>query len=196
MYIDKALKKQNSASKRFISVMIFIFILLPIVVFAVGANNKVTIPILIGLDILVLICIFVMIDRISLNYTCDNGILRIKQGVFGNYKKISCEKIKLIHTENKQGDMDLVIVTTTRVGNRQLRLVGRTFLNKYPMATKEYRKIKNKDQEKNYFYIVVKNGGYKKFKMLDDIYKSSVTATFTVDTIENIKIARLQKEVK
>lgn len=195
MYIDKALKKQSSAYQRFNIVMIFIFILLPIVVFAVGANNGITIPILILLEIGVILCLIVMRDRTSLNYTCENGTLRFKQGIFSSYRRISCDKIKIIHTENKQGDMDIIIVTTTRVGNKQLKLVGRNFLNKYHMAAKEYKKLKNMDQDKNYFYVVIKNGGYKKYIMLDDIYRNSVTATFTADTIENIKVSRAQKEI-
>lgn len=195
MYIDKALKKQSNAYQRFNIVMIFIFILLPIVVFAAGANNGITIPILILLEIGVILCLIVMRDRTSLNYTCENGTLRFKQGIFSSYRRISCDKIKIIHTENKQGDMDIIIVTTTRVGNKQLKLVGRNFLNKYQMAAKEYKKLKNMDQDKNYFYVVIKNGGYKKYIMLDDIYRNSVTATFTADTIENIKISRAQKEI-
>lgn len=195
MYIDKALKKQSSAYQRFNIVMIFIFILLPIVVFAVGANNGITIPILILLEIGVILCLIVMRDRTSLNYTCENGTLRFKQGIFSSYRRISCDKIKIIHTENKQGDMDIIIVTTTKVGNKQLKLVGRNFLNKYHMAAKEYKKLKNMDQDKNYFYVVIKNGGYKKYIMLDDIYRNSVTATFTADTIENIKVSRAQKEI-
>lgn len=195
MYIDKALKKQSNAYQRFNIVMILIFILLPIVVFAVGANNGITIPILILLEIGVILCLIVMKDRTSLNYTCENGTLRFKQGIFSSYRRISCDKIKIIHTENKQGDMDIIIVTTTRVGNKQLKLVGRNFLNKYKMAAKEYKKLKNMEQDKNYFYVVIKNGGYKKYIMLDDIYRNSVTATFTADTIENIKVSRAQKEI-
>ncbi|MGL4763395.1 MAG: hypothetical protein ACRC6T_06325 [Sarcina sp.] len=195
MYIDKALKKQAAGYKRFNSVMIFMFILLPIVVFGLGMNKGVVNVFLIILEIAIIICMIVMKDRVSINYTCENNTLRLKQGIFKSYRKISCDKIKLIHTDNRNGDIDLVIVTTTRIGNRQLRLVGRSFLSKYPMAAKEYKKLKKINQDKNYFYLVIKNGGYKKFIMLDAIYKNSVTATFTEDTIENIKIARLQKEI-
>lgn len=195
MYIDKALKKQAAGYKRFNIVMIFMFILLPIVVFGLGMNKGIVNTFLVILEIAIILCIIVMKDRITINYTCENNILRLKQGMFKSYRRISCDKIKLIHTENKNGDIDLVIVTTTRIGNRQLRLVGRSFLNKYPMAAKEYKKVKKINPDKNYFYLVIKNGGYKKFIMLDAIYKNSVTATFTADTIENIKIARSQKEI-
>lgn len=195
MYIDKALKKQSAAYSRFNIVMIFIFILLPAVVFGVGADKGIVLTMLVLLEIAIILCIFVMKDRTTLNYTCENGVLRLKQGIFATYRKISCEKIKIIHTENKANDIDLIIVTATRVGNRQLRLVGRSFLNKYPMAATEYKKLKKIDPDKNYFYIVIKNGGYKKFLMLDDIYRNSVKATFTEDTIENIKVSRSQKEI-
>ena len=36
---------------------------------------------------------------------------------------------------------------------------------------------------------------HKKFKLLDDIYKNCVTATYTNDSIENIKTARGQKNL-
>ena len=195
MYIDKALKKQSAAYKRFNVFMVFILILLPLVVFGLGVNGGIIDIALIAIEIIIIACIFIMKDRTVLNYTCNNSILKLKQGVLSPYRKISCDKIKLIHTENKSGDIDLVIVTTTRIGNRQLRLVGRSFLNRYPMAAKEYRKVKKLNENKNYFYLVIKNGGYKKYHLLDDIYKSSVTATFTSDTIENIKISRSQKEI-
>ncbi|MGL5576085.1 MAG: hypothetical protein ACRDCW_11140 [Sarcina sp.] len=195
MYIDKAVKKQKAGYKRFNIVMGFMLILLPLVVFGLGMNKGVVNSFLIVLEIAIIICIIVMSDRITLNYTCENNILRLKQGLFKSYRRISCDKIKLIHTENKNGEMDLVIVTTTRIGNRQLRLVGRSFLNKYPTAAKEYKKIKKINPDKNYFYLVVKNGGYKKYAMLDAIYKNSVTAIYTAETIENIKVARAQKEI-
>lgn len=195
MYIDKALKKQSAGYKRFNIVMVFMLILLPLVVFGLGMNKGVVNSFLVVLEIAIIICMVVMKDKISLNYTCENNILRLKQGLFKSYRRISCDKIKLIHTESKSGDMDLIIVTTTRIGNRQLRLVGRSFLNKYPMAGKEYKKLKKINPDKNYFYLVVKNGGYKKYAMLDAIYRNSVTATYTADTIENIKIARSQKEI-
>lgn len=196
MYIDKALKKQSTSYKRFNIVMIFMFILLPLVVFGLGMNKGIVNSVLIVLEVAIIVCIVLMKDKISLNYTCENNTLRLKQGLFKSYRRISCDKIKLIHTENKNGDIDLVIVTTSRVGNRQLRLVGRSFLNKYPMAAKEYKKLKKIDPDKNYFYLVVRNGGYKKYAMLDAIYRNSVTAIYTPDTIENIKVARSQKEIE
>lgn len=195
MYIDKALKKQNTSYKRFNIVMIFMFILLPLVVFGLGMNKGIVNSVLTVLEVAIIVCIVIMKDKISLKYTCENNTLRLKQGLFKSYHRISCDKMKLIHTENKIGDIDLVIVTTSRIGNRQLRLVGRSFLNKYPMAAKEYKKLKKIDPDKNYFYVVVKNGGYKKYAMLDAIYRNSVTAIYTPDTIENIKVARSQKEV-
>ncbi|WP_297520929.1 hypothetical protein [uncultured Clostridium sp.] len=195
MYIDKALKKQKAGYKRFNIVMIFMLILLPIVVFGLGMNKGIANTFLVILEIAIVLCMVVMKDRISLSYTCENNLLRLKQGIFKSYRRISCDKIKLIHTANKNGDIDIVIVTTTRIGNRQLRLVGRSFLNKYPMAGKEYKKLKKINPDKNYFYLVIKNGGYQKYVMLDAIYRNSVTATFTADTIENIKISRSQREV-
>lgn len=196
MFIDKALKKQKASYKRFNIFMIFIFILLPLVVFGLGMNKVIVINLFLAvLEIAIIICLIVMLDRVALSYTCENNLLRLKLGIFKGFKRISCDKIKLIHTENKNGDMDIVLVTTTRIGNRQLRLVGRSFLNKYPMAAKEYRKLKKLNPDKNYFYLVIKNGGYKKYIMLDDIYRNSVTAVFTEDTIENIKISRSQKDI-
>lgn len=195
MYIEKAVKKQKASYKRFNILMIFIAILLPIVVLGVGTKQKVIYLFLILLELIIILSIIRMKDKMTLKYTCENSILRFKQGIFSSYKKITCDKIRLIHTENKTGDIEIVLVTTTRIGNKKLRLIGKSFINKYPMAGKEYRRLKKIYPDKNYFYIVIKNGGLTKFALLDIIYRNSVTATFTDDTIENIKIARSNKEL-
>lgn len=195
MYIDKAVKKQKASYKRFNVIMIFIVLLLPVVVFELGIKQKMVFVALILLEFIIILSIIIMKDKMTLKYTCENSVIRFKQGIFSSYKKISCDKIKLIHTENKTGDIELVLVTTTRIGNKKLRLIGKSFINKYPMAGKEYRRLKKIYPDKNYFYIVIKSGGLNKFALLDIIYRNSVTATFTDDTIENIKIARSNKEI-
>lgn len=195
MFIDKAVKKQNASYSRFNVVMIFIFILLPIAVFGF-AINKLFILILILLEVAIIACMVIMKERMTLKYTCEGNILNVKQSLFKPFRKTMCDKIKLVHTENKLDDIEIVLVTNTRIGNRNFRLIGKSFVSKYPMAAKEYKRLKTMYPNTNYFYTVIKNGGLSKFYLLDDLYRSCVTAVFTEDAIENIKIARSQKEFK
>ncbi len=51
------------------------------------------------------------------------------------------------------------------------------------------------NKETQWYIYNKKRGALKKFKLLDDIYKNCVTATYTNDSIENIKIARGQKNL-
>lgn len=43
-----------------------------------------------------------------------------------------------------------------------------------------------------YYFQVIRRGGLKKYLLLDLIYKNCVRATYTEESIQNIKIARGQ----
>jgi len=41
--------------------------------------------------------------------------------------------------------------------------------------------------EENFFYFIINHGGFKKYVLLDDLYKSCEQALFSDDAIEKIK---------
>ena len=61
------------------------------------------------------------------------------------------------------------------------------FLKKYPYAAQMYNNIKISDPEQTYFYFIINNGGFRKYNLLDELYKSCVGAIFSDDAIEKIK---------
>ena len=127
-----------------------------------------------------------------LEYSCSNNKLRFKNGLLSNESVILCDKVALVHTEKMEEDMDIIIVTTVNFKNKSLKPIGSIFLKRYPLASEEYKRIKELQPENIYYYQVIRRGGLKKYMILDTIYKNCVRATYTDECIQNIKIARGQ----
>lgn len=195
MNIDKAIKKQEKAYRRFNIFMVCLFILFPVLVFGFKLKNIYVYSYLIVLEIAIILCLIISKEKMTLKYTCKNNFLKIKISIFIKSIKILCDKIVLVHTEKKGDDIEIIVVTTTKVGKRAFKLIGKSVLKSYPVLATEYEKIQRMNKDTNFYYMVIKNGGFNKFALLDDMYKSCVKAKFTGDTIENIKIARGQKEI-
>lgn len=195
MNIDKAIRKQEKSYGRFNIFMACLFILFPVLVFGFKLKNIYVYSYLIVLEIAIILCLIISKEKMTLKYTCKNNFLKIKISIFIKSIKILCDKIVLVHTEKKGDDIEIIVVTTTRVGKRAFKLIGKSVLKSYPVLATEYEKIQRMNKDTNFYYMVIKNGGFNKFALLDDMYKSCVKAKFTGDTIENIKIARGQKEI-
>ena len=56
-------------------------------------------------------------------------------------------------------------------------------------------RLKRINKNTIYYFQIIKYGELKKYMLLDNIYKSCVNAIYTEAAIENIKIARGQKEI-
>ncbi|HHD2743382.1 TPA: hypothetical protein ACOTGS_001197, partial [Clostridium perfringens] len=107
-----------------------------------------------------------------------------------------CDRVGLVHTENELEDMKIIIVFTNKGRKGKFgKQVGEYFCKVHPGLSKDYNKMIKLNKETQWYYIIIKRGALKKFKLLDDIYKNCVTATYTNDSIENIKIARGQKNL-
>jgi hypothetical protein len=63
------------------------------------------------------------------------------------------------------------------------------------MVNEEYIKIKKLNPENMFYFLTIRKGSLVKYNLLDTIFKNCVKATYTLDAIENIKIARGQKEI-
>ena len=194
MYIDKAIKKQKKQYKNFMLVMCFIFLMLPIILFLTGLNKNLFLDAyLILIEIIIMFSIFVRFNIEKLEFTCINNKLKIIQGVSKRTYILLCDKVDLVHTENSNEDIKIIIVISGRFRNKKIRPIGIEVLKKYPTLSYEYLKIKKRNPEIVYYYIVVKKGALKKYSLLDTIYRNCVKAVYTDDSIENIRIARRQK---
>lgn len=171
--------------------MSFIFLILPTVLFATELHKNLFLLFYMAIiELLVAMSMFIRANQERLEFEYGNNKLKISVGLIRKNYIIFCDKIALVHTEDKEDDFSIIIVTTLKFRNKKIRLISKEFLKRYPYAGNEYLKLKKKEPEKPFYYIVIKKGGLKKYLLLNTIYKNSVKAMFTDEAIENIKKAR------
>ena len=76
-----------------------------------------------------------------------------------------------------------------------MKPINKEFVKKYEEAAVEYKRLKTINKDMVYYFKIIKNGELKKYILLDNIYRNCVNATYTTSAIDNIKIARGQKEI-
>lgn len=191
MDINKAIRKQVKSYKRFMLSMGFIAILFPLILFLIGLNtNLFFVTYLIVLECLIVLAMFSKVNHQKLNFESGTNKLKISVGVIRKKYLIFCDRVVLVHTEKNKEDMAIIIITTLKVRNKKIRAVPQEFCKKYPGAANEYLKIKNRESSHTYYYIVIKRGGFKKYLLLDLIYRNCVKAIYTENAIENLRFSR------
>ncbi|MBQ6819940.1 MAG: hypothetical protein IJO26_01420 [Clostridium sp.] len=190
MKISKALKKEKKQEKHFFIFMTLLFFILPLIIF-LSQIKSVFLWIYLGvIEILISITCISKINYHKLEFNYSNNKLKIKSGLFLKSFIIICDKVVIVHTDKDKEEMDILIISTTKVRNKYLKPVSESFLRKYPEASQEYIKVKKVNPEESYYYQIIRKGALKKYILLDTIYKNCVKATYTASAIENIKIAR------
>lgn len=191
MDINKAIRKQKKSYKRFMLSMSFIAILFPLILFLIGLNENLFFVIyLIVLEFLIALAMFSKVNHQKLSFESWTNKIKISVGLIRKKYLIFCDRVVLVHTEKDKEEMSIIIVTTLKVRNKKIRPVEEDFYKKYPSATNDYLKIKNKEPSYTYYYIVIKKGGFKKYLLLDLIYRNCVKATYTENAIENLRFSR------
>lgn len=189
MNISKSLKKQRGAYKRFLLFMCFIFILLPLFLFFFSNFNAYLIIFLCILEILVVVTVLVKIDSEKLKFQQDKYKIRIKTSIFLKEFTLSQEKVALVHADNEK-DFIIIILCTSNFRNKNIRPVNRDFMIKYGEVSQSYTRIRKANPEEQYYYLLIKNGGVRKYYFLDFMYRNCVRAYYTESTIEKIKYFR------
>ena len=100
---------------------------------------------------------------------------------------IICKKVALVHVDGQGKDLNIIIITTSRFRNKKIHPVDINFIKRNPYVAQMYKKIKILMPEENYFYFIINQGGFKKYILLDDLYKFCLSAVFSEDAIEKIK---------
>lgn len=196
MNIDKAIRKQKKSYKRFLLSMCFIFFTLPTVLFIAREFNIFYITYLIIIEALILIALWIRVNKEYLKFSCDGHKLHISLGP--NNKKINliCNKVLLVHVEDinsadhKSKDFKIIIIASSKFRSDRMIPINLNFLKNHPYAAHKYNKIKILHPEYEYYYTIIRRGGLSKYPLLDVIYKNCVYAYFTSDTIEKIKFYR------
>lgn len=192
MDIYKAIKMEKKSLKRFYRLMIILFIGLPLSVYLAGVKSIFYLVYLLIIELLIIAAVINKLNYYSLKYNYNANKLNITNGLFANNSLILCDKVVLVHTEKMESDMEIIIISTMSFRNKSLRPIVKGFLKKYPKVQEELKKVSNYDNQKKYYFQIIRKGGLSKYLLLDTIYKNCVKAIYTNDCIENIKIARGQ----
>ena len=191
MKIEKALKKQKKYNKLFIVFMFFLAILLPIITYLAYVNSFAIVAFLVLIELLISIAII-----LSIFLAKDIDIkLKFSTGLFSNYAYIQCDRVEIVHTNKSNENMEIIIVTKGKIKNQKMKPINKEFIKKYEEAAVEYRRLKRINKGIVCYFKVIRNGELKKYILLDNIYRNCVNATYTTSAIDNIKIARGQKEI-
>lgn len=195
MKIDKALKKQKKYKGLFFAFMFFLAIILPIITYLSYMKSLYIMFFLAIIEILIFLAIISKMNYYELKFSFYNNKLKFRSGLFSSYTYIQCDRISIIHTNKSNEDMEIIIVTKGKVKNQKMKLINKEFMKKYEEAAVEYRRLKRINEDVVFYFQVIKYGELKKYIFLDNIYRNCVNATYTASAIDNIKIARSQKEI-
>lgn len=192
MNIEKALKREKKHIKRFYILMISLEIIMPLAVYLTGLTSFFYISYLLFMELLIVVAIINKANDTRLKFYYSNNRLKFKGGILRKENLIFCDKVALVHTENMEENMEIILITSVNFKNRSLKPIGKNFLKKYPLVSHQYIKIREDNLDRLYYYQIIRKGGLKKYMLLDTIYKKCVKAEYTEEGIQNIKIARGQ----
>lgn len=196
MDLNKAVRNQNKSYKRFVTIMGFIFVLLPLILYLCNKFRDVFyVSYLLVIEVLIIIAIAIRIDREKLNFKYMNNRFKISFGITNIKLNIACDKVVLVHIEKclniyDNEDFKIIILTTSKFRSNRMIKVNEKFLKNYGYIANYYYKFKKIDPEKEFYYTVIKRGGLKKYYLLDALYRTCVYAYFTEECIEKIKELR------
>jgi hypothetical protein len=191
MDINKAIRKQKKSYKGFMLAMCFIFFMLPFVLYLSRKMTPFFIIYLVVIEVMIFLSILARSHNEKLEFQCDSAKLKIRDGLLNHGYNLACNKVILVHTEKREKDIQIIIITTSRFRNKRIKEIDKEFLKEYAYLSQEYLRIKKLYPENMYYYMIVKNGGYYKYKLLAELYKNSVKAVYTDEAIENIKKAHI-----
>jgi hypothetical protein len=187
MNINKAIRKQKKTYKRFMLSMCFIFVLLPIILIVSKIMNLFFVIYLVCIEMMIFFVVMIRLNDEYIDFKLDGYKISIWCGVTRVKFIIICKKVALIHVDGQGKDLKIVIITTSRFRNKKIKPVDIDFIKMNPYVAQMYNKIKILMPEKSYFYFIINNGGFKKYVLLDILYKFCLSAVFSGDAVEKIK---------
>lgn len=186
MDINKALKKQRKSYKRFLHFMGFIFLLLPSAMLISHKENLFFLLFLLFIEFLIFIAVVRRTNIEKLEYKIVRYKICIVWGFFWRNVVIPFDKVVYVHTVNVQDDFHIVLMTNSKLRSKEIKPIGKTFMTRYPYLQMVYLKLKRKNPEEKFYYIVIKAGGFYKYQLLNEIYKTCVLAKYSDDAIAKI----------
>lgn len=187
MDINKAIKKQEKSNMRFLLFLGFIFFILPIILFLSKILNIFFIIYLSIIELLILITILININNNYLRFSSDNYRLKIRLMWLSEELNIVCDKVRFVYTKGNSDQMLVILLMNSKFRNKKIKPIDDNLFKIYSDLAQNYYRIKKQSPDEDYFYIVITKGGYKKYKLLDLIYRNCVKAQYTEETVERIK---------
>lgn len=187
MNINKAIRKQNKSYIRFMLTMGFIFILLPEALFLSNKwKNPVFLIFLLILEMLIIVSMLT-VSNSRLCYTVMESSIKVKLGIYLPDININFDRVKAVHTESCREKMMIVLLTSSNLRSKYVKKIDNNFLKQFPDLTDISTKFSENGEQNDFYYFVISYGGYNKYELLNEIYKTCVRAYFTDEAIECIK---------
>lgn len=190
MNISKAITKQNKSLKRFLFFYCFAFFVVFLILISVKHFHMFTKTVLIFLELFIIVLIINKLEKKWLRYAINKDKILIKNGLIGSTIVVRKRKVTLVHTQGKNKDLSIIIVIASKSKKRNFKLVDRKFLLKNRELYQILLDFDNKQTWEKYFYTTIYDGGFSKYKLLNDIYINCENALFTDNVIDNIKTYR------
>ena len=190
MDVFKAYERQRRYMKRFNFLMVFLFFLLPAVVYYTGKTEVFFLIYLGVLEVMIVAAVIVTKHKDFLDFDIVREKVVLKVGILKKKHSMILKKIMLVHTEGENYDIKLFIITTQRGRDRIFKPVTKDSIKKYPLLYKEYIRLKKLNPEFDYNIIILGNGGFYKYELLNTLYKNTTDAVFTDNSIDSIKKIR------
>lgn len=187
MNIDKAIKKQNKSLFRFVRLMCFIFLLLPICVICFNTFNLFIICYLVVIQIIIVYGVVYRIDKEHLKFQKENYKIVINDGLFSRKINFIFDNVVIVHVVKEKKDWKIVIILKSNYRDKRIKKVNYNFIFKYNDLEKQLEIIKKYHSCEEFSYFIVSKGLNKKYKLINIIYKNCVTASFTEEAILKIK---------
>lgn len=188
MDINKAIKKQKKSYKRFVLFHSFVFFILPLIMVISGKVTLFILSYLLLIELVILFSLTIRINKEAFKYEYKDNKLKVKTGLFKNWYYLNCDKVSMIHTEEYEGDIQIIIITKSKFRSRYIKPLDIEFLQKHAYVSHVYNRMKVMNPETIFYYTIVKNGGFLKYRLLLDMYKGCVGAFHSEATIKDIKL--------
>lgn len=190
MDIYKALKLEEKSNKRFYMFMFVIGVILPLSLWLTRLKYLYLYIFLVIIEILLVLSILKRRDYTKLRYEYKNNKIKFVSGMFTKEKLIICDTVKIVHTNKMEDELEIIIVSTSKLRCGRSKPIVKEFLRKYPEISEEYLRLKKINPDERYYFQIIRKGGLKKYIFLNDIYRYCVKAVYTASCIQSIKIAR------
>lgn len=192
MNINKEIRRQKKSYNRFLFSMMFIFIILPLILFVTRRIYLFYVAYLVFIEILISLAVFIKTSNAYLKFDCDTIRLRIKLGIKSERFSIFCDKIifvdvEQINSEKNDEDFRILIISDSKIRRKKMYQVNSNFLLKHKKVMEFFDKSSLNHHENEYYYITIRKGKYLKYELIDMIYKNCVKAHFTENAIKKVK---------